>query len=253
MKKITKSISQHVLLIDDNNISRRITSGLLTKANVVFTTAKGGEEGIKLIKENQFTLILVNVMMPSMDGYETTIRIRKLNSPKNSIPVIAVTSDNLKIISDKMKESGMNGFLNKPINIAKLEKIISQYSESATNILQHVDAESFNFDINAFETAFRDVSLRKDIVETFLNEESSDRERMKKAFASKVNENIYSSMHYMKGSFTYLKAEKILHLTQHILDLSKAGNLTEILKLEKPVMEYYETLLVQLKKYYSKF
>ena len=256
MSKVTtlkQSIGQQVLLIDDNNISRRITGGFLSKLNIPFTDVDNGYIAHDLVQENHYTLILINIMMPGLSGLETAKEIRAIDSIKNTIPIIGMSADNITSLSKEMIDAGMDNFLNKPIDINKLNDLYHKYCNSVGNILQHVGEESFNFNIDDFEKAYEDNSLRKDIIQTFIDEESSDRARLKEAFDSKVNDDIYDSLHYMKGSFTYLKALKILNLTQHMLDLSKDNKVEEVLQLEIPLLEYYGLLLEELKQYFLKF
>lgn len=229
--------SKHtILVVDDNRISRRITSSFLKSFDVETYEAVDGEEAIEYIKGITFSAVFMNLYLPNMNGYETTKLIRKL--PTNStVPVIAITSENLDSLTREMVEAGFSDVLSKPFVKA-----------SVASFLQSLDQDSNPvFDVEKYKKTYKDVDLQRDIIDTFLNEEESDTKRIEAAFKSKNPDEIYSAVHYLKGSFSYLKASKILIVTQHILDSIKKGDNKEALKNRDKFIEQYKELVNEIK------
>ncbi|NRT16496.1 signal transduction histidine kinase/CheY-like chemotaxis protein [Flavobacterium sp. 28A] len=122
----------HILLVDDNKINLLVLEKQLKNKlkNCHFTTAKNGLEALNLIKENQYDLILMDVIMPVMDGMTATSHVRKLEDEnKKNIPIIALTANvGEKELSECMN-AGMNDFVTKPFEInALLKTILKQYN-----------------------------------------------------------------------------------------------------------------------------
>ena len=227
-----------VLIVDDNRISRRIASVVLKSLGVTIYEAENGYEAVDFINEFRCTAVLMNLYLPSMNGYETTHKIRELKN-NSDVPIIAVTTELVNEMSDEMIEAGFTSVITKPLQKDVVLKLLQSLDKDSTPV----------FDYEKYVTTYKDVSLQQDIVQTFIDEEKSDTERIHMAFQSGDGDEIYSAVHYMKGSFSYLKATKILIVTQVILDHIKEGNLALALKQEKVFKSQYEELLAELKTY----
>jgi signal transduction histidine kinase/CheY-like chemotaxis protein len=109
---------KNILVVEDNAINQMVIKKITQKwlnTNVIF--ANNGQEGLDCFKTNRFDLVLMDLQMPVMDGYEATIAIRKgLAGAENSnIPIIAVTADVMETTKQRVIEIGMNHYLSKPI------------------------------------------------------------------------------------------------------------------------------------------
>ena len=113
-----------ILLAEDDFINQEIILGLLEETNIKIDIAENGEEAIKLHKQNSYALILMDIQMPILDGYEATKEIRKIDK---NIPIYAITASAMKEDIQKTLESGMNGYLHKPIDVSKLFKVLLKY------------------------------------------------------------------------------------------------------------------------------
>jgi len=104
-----------VLIIEDNTQNMYMLSYLLESDNYLVVKAFSGVEGIETaVKENP-DIILLDIQLPQMDGYEVTNRIREIESLK-ATPIIAVTSYAMPGDKEKVLESGATGYIEKPIN-----------------------------------------------------------------------------------------------------------------------------------------
>ena len=120
---------KHILLVEDNKLNQEIAQTILTEAGFVIDTADDGTVAVdKLSKAaaGQYDLVLMDIQMPLMDGYEATRQIRALNTEIASIPIIAMTANAFDEDKEKALATGMNGHLAKPINICLLKKAIAK-------------------------------------------------------------------------------------------------------------------------------
>lgn len=125
--KILSNNNLNILVVEDNKLNQMVLSKILkTKKNITFSIANNGQEALEMLKTKHYDIILMDLQMPVMDGYETTEIIRKggLGSKNINIPIIAVTADALTETKTVTLKSGFNDYTTKPIdkNIL-LEKI----------------------------------------------------------------------------------------------------------------------------------
>ncbi len=107
----------HILLVEDQLINQKIVVQLLTKKGWEVTSAVNGIQALEKSNETVFDLILMDVMMPEMDGFEATRQIRKNRDGKNmNTPIIALTANAMKGDREKCIEAGMNDYISKPIH-----------------------------------------------------------------------------------------------------------------------------------------
>ncbi len=117
-----------ILLVEDNQINQEIITGLLENSKIKLDIASNGKEAIDKFKPNIYTLILMDIQMPIMDGYEATKLIRQKD---REIPIIAITANAMKEDIEKTKQYGMNSHINKPINVEKLYETILKYTPNS--------------------------------------------------------------------------------------------------------------------------
>jgi signal transduction histidine kinase/ligand-binding sensor domain-containing protein/CheY-like chemotaxis protein len=117
-----------ILLVDDNHFNQLVAIDTLelelTRAQV--DVAENGEEAIRLIAENNYDIVLMDVQMPVMNGLEATRAIRKLPSPKNQTRIIAMTASAMKTEVERCFAAGMDDFVAKPFNPVELLKKMSR-------------------------------------------------------------------------------------------------------------------------------
>ena len=118
---------KRILVVEDNAMNQMVIKMITKKwLNTTVEFANNGEEGVNQLKENHYDIILMDLQMPIMDGYEATIAIRKgeAGEKNKNIPIIAVTADVMETTKERVMEIGMNKYLSKPINKEDLFKSI---------------------------------------------------------------------------------------------------------------------------------
>lgn len=108
----------NVLLVDDNAMNLTVAKGLLKPIGMNIDTAINGEEAVAMVKENHYDLILMDHMMPIMDGIEATQAIRAMEDEYyKNLPILALTANALVESCNEFLQNGMNDFIAKPIEI----------------------------------------------------------------------------------------------------------------------------------------
>jgi signal transduction histidine kinase/CheY-like chemotaxis protein len=118
-----------ILIAEDNSINRKYFSILLNKWNIQHTFVNNGNEAIEKINKHDFDLVLLDINMPELDGFETTEAIRKMKDAKKSVvPVIGVSASVLTEYKVKGKKAGMNYFLPKPFKPEQLKELLAEFA-----------------------------------------------------------------------------------------------------------------------------
>ena len=121
------SNGKSILLVEDNPISQNVEMRLLKESGYSVVAVTNGKDAIEAAKTNEFSLILMDVEMPNMDGIKATELIRKLDSPVKQVPIIAVTAHSSMKDREMCLASGMNDYIAKPININFMKMTIDQW------------------------------------------------------------------------------------------------------------------------------
>jgi signal transduction histidine kinase/CheY-like chemotaxis protein/HAMP domain-containing protein len=118
----------NLLLVEDNAMNQFVAFQILKKWNVKVESAINGKYALALLEKREFDVILMDLQMPEMDGYETTELIRNSSSKviNHQVPIIAVSADAFEETKEKALALGMNGFVTKPINKQELFNLLAK-------------------------------------------------------------------------------------------------------------------------------
>jgi signal transduction histidine kinase/DNA-binding response OmpR family regulator len=118
----------NLLLVEDNAMNQFVAIQILKKWNVKVESAINGKHALALLEKREFDVILMDLQMPEMDGYETTELIRNSSSKviNHQVPIIAVSADAFEETKEKALALGMNGFVTKPINKQELFNVLAK-------------------------------------------------------------------------------------------------------------------------------
>ncbi|MBF0510157.1 MAG: response regulator [Deltaproteobacteria bacterium] len=108
-----------ILLVEDNEINQQVAQELLEQAGLKVTIAENGQKGVEAVKAHDYDLVLMDIQMPVMDGYQAAREIRR-NHRFNDLPIIAMTASAMTQDRAMAMEAGMNGHVSKPINTEEL-------------------------------------------------------------------------------------------------------------------------------------
>ncbi len=120
-----RETTKNILLVEDNVINQKFALKLLTKMEFKIDIAANGKEGVDAVNNSDYDLVLMDVQMPIMNGYEATKGIRNLkDKKKSSIPIIAMTANAMDGDREKCLEAGMDDYISKPIKPLVLKEVI---------------------------------------------------------------------------------------------------------------------------------
>lgn len=131
MKKSDKSVKARVLLVEDNELNQEIASEILEEIGFESEIAENGKIAVEMLSESEpdyYKIVLMDIQMPVMNGYEATKAIRRLDNRKlASIPIIAITANAFAEDQQEALNCGMNEHLSKPIDARKLLETLNKY------------------------------------------------------------------------------------------------------------------------------
>jgi CheY-like chemotaxis protein len=115
-----------ILLVEDNIDNQYLMVDMMEYIGCKVDIASDGEEGVQKWEKNSYDLIIMDVHMPKMNGYQASLRIRKLENGTRHIPILALTASALTSDRDQCFDAGMDDYLSKPINIDMLEAKLAE-------------------------------------------------------------------------------------------------------------------------------
>lgn len=128
MKKLESRFpGKKILVVEDYFINRELIVEFLQLMDCEVDTAEDGVEAVNAFKANGYDLILMDIQMPKMDGYQATREIRKLEEEGQRVPIVAVTANAMEGDREKCLEAGMDEYLSKPIEFEVFEKVLKKF------------------------------------------------------------------------------------------------------------------------------
>ena len=126
----TDYTGKRLLLVEDNDLNREIATEILGMTGVTVETAENGKiavEKVAAAPENWYRLVLMDIQMPVMNGYEATAAIRSLPGSRGKVPIIAMTANAFAEDVQLAKNTGMNEHIAKPLDLNKLNDVLKQW------------------------------------------------------------------------------------------------------------------------------
>uniref|UniRef100_UPI003B3A89AD response regulator n=1 Tax=Spirosoma sp. TaxID=1899569 RepID=UPI003B3A89AD len=175
-----------VLVVEDNLINQKLILQVLKRLGYQTQIADNGEKALDLLQNNTFDIILMDIQMPVMDGYETTRHIR--TKLKSSIPIIAMTAHALASEREECLKTGMNDFLPKPFQVDDLRRLMLKYLPNEelpyadTSAQETANPSTANFSVESLASAVgNDMDLATELLGIYLSETPEELENLKQA------------------------------------------------------------------------
>ena len=110
-----------ILLVEDNKVNQLVAVKFLKKWGIAVEIADNGMEALELVADQKYDMILMDLHMPKLNGYDTTEAIRKMEQPHlKNIPIVALTASATKEVQERVMRIGMNDYITKPFNPTEL-------------------------------------------------------------------------------------------------------------------------------------
>jgi PAS domain S-box-containing protein len=208
-KSLDESLTRHlqVLLVEDNDINRLYAKSILNKWRCEVDIAENGLVAIEKVKNNNYDIVLMDVQMPVMDGYEATRAIRILDGDRKEIPILALTANATKSDVQKCLASGMNDYLPKPFTPDDLYRKIVVELKIKPRPLKSPPSESkkLNFDLSYLRSVSNDnEDFIREMLQTFIQTMPGIIDEMRSCVIDKNWEKLSRLAHQIKPSFTLM-------------------------------------------------
>jgi len=235
---------KRILITDDNELNRLVASVTLTHYGALISEASSGQQAINMAAEQVFDLVLMDVQMPEMDGYEAATRIRAFNEV---LPIIAFTAKAIKGEREKCIGAGMNDYITKPFKEEDLVKMVARHCGLVIKTEKQAPQQSIDktqrlYDLNALITMSRgnDDFVQK-MVDLFCDNTPVSLREMMGAHRAGNFEAMAGFAHKMKPSIDYLNIATIKETIRRIekigRDKTDLDALPELLRFTEQVIE----------------
>jgi CheY-like chemotaxis protein len=218
--------SLNILVAEDDKVNQTLIKAIFKKIGCAYVIVDTGMKILESLKTSSYDLILMDIEMPDMDGYEATIKIRQeLSAPVSEIPIISTTAHINDSHLKKCMEVGMNDFIFKPI---KLEELVSKIKQVLGNIEDdgELDAVALTaqpdqnkalFNFKSLAVACGDnPTIAKNILRLFISQ-TPDNMKQLKDFLSTTDWNGFKNLcHKAKSSYALLGFEQVRKLLEEM-------------------------------------
>lgn len=210
-----------ILITDDNDLNRLVASILLLDFGATVMVAENGLMALDMIANDQFDVVLMDIQMPIMNGYETTRRLREMG---NQIPIIALTASAIKGEREKCIAAGMNDYITKPIDeetfLKTIDKWINKDEDAQLEDTTKMEEPLYNLSSLRVISKGREDFVKK-MVDMFCEQMPPMVNELKDAFEGHNLEQMGSIAHKLKSSIDHLNMTTIQRV---IRDIEGFGN-----------------------------
>ena len=232
-----------MLVVDDNEDNRIVMKELLRTTKVVLDTAASGEECIELVKHKEYDLILMDYMMPGLDGLETMIELKKMRHFHT--PVVVLTADATSSTKEKLLQEGFDAYLTKPIPWEELRDSILSFlpkdkvtlmeeqsftidtDEQCQSLIQQLRPYGIAVDnaLQYFDSSLKQYGL---IAKVFLAHAKDEQESVKRLIEAQDLEQLRYPIHALKGKARNLGLETLSEVCAYVEKLCVVDKPDEI-------------------------
>ena len=201
--------SLRVLVAEDNAVNQTLMKALMRRAGHEPVVANNGIEAVKLFAKDPFDIILMDVQMPEMDGFDATYEILKLQADSGRrVPIIALTAHASPADRSRCLAAGMDEYLAKPIRAQSLYAMIDRltgHHTTVNTVKSEVKAPVSTIDWKAaFETVGGDQDLLKELLRVFIGDQAKLVQELNSAIESGNSKEVRLSAHSFRGSLRHL-------------------------------------------------
>ncbi len=232
-----------VLVAEDNIINQKVISSLLKDSGIELQIAANGEIAVDLATKNEYDLVLMDISMPIMNGYEATEKLK--NTTKTaSLPIVALTGNTMPDEIKKMKDIGMDDRLEKPIKVQALYSVFSKFLEVSIEVPaskeQVIPDKLFAYE-EALERCGGDSELYRELVDEFIKLYKNSDDLMQKFLSAKDGDSLKALSLDIKGVGSNIGLYALANTAQKLNKTEISSN-----KMPKYVREYQDALCKSL-------
>ncbi|MBU1664695.1 MAG: response regulator [Gammaproteobacteria bacterium] len=254
-----------ILLAEDNPVNQKLAVKLLEKQGHVVSVADNGRLALEAWRRGDHDLVLMDMMMPEMDGLEATRRIREEEQATGGrIPIIAMTANAMTGDRERCLQTGMDDYISKPVRTEALLRVLKRWSgmsldyDGPLNHREDMDVEKIEpekkqaeipvFDvIGAIDRYDGEIRILKIVIDTFLKSTPGRLEEMEKGAAERDLDILGGCAHTIKGSASYVGAERVRTVALECEMAAKAGKPETAAGTVPQLIKYFEEFAATVK------
>ena len=212
----------HVLLAEDNLVNQRLAQSLLERRGHKVTIAANGREAVNAVTAHSFDVVLMDVQMPEMGGFEATAAIRALETSRRSarMPVIAMTAHAMKGDRERCLGAGMDEYLTKPLDPKHLCALVEQMAGGAPAA---VPDEANTLSVDVLARVGGDRELLAEISRLFIDDAPRHLEHIRLALEARDGDALRRAAHGLKGAAANFDADGVVSAARTLEEMGRTG------------------------------
>lgn len=211
---------KHILCVDDNHQNANLICALLQQTHAHMTIADDGAEAIKLCEKQVFDLILMDIRMPKMDGYESLKWIRASQNGNSRVPVIALSAHISEDESKELVYAGFNDYLTKPIIKNTLMNVIKKWVKPSSNLI--IDWEL------GIKLANNKREIAEELLALLIKNLPNELQDIKTAYEQKQDDVLLQRLHKLHGAVCYCGVPRLKQIIFALETALKQNKLADI-------------------------
>lgn len=230
-----------ILVAEDNEINQKVIRQQLALLGFAADIVANGIEALQKWRSGEYGLILTDLHMPEMDGYQLAQSVRAEEADRKHIPIIALTANALKDEAERCRALGMNDYLTKPVQLEQFESVLEQWLPGTASYVASVESEVEQLATDDVHVAV-DVSVLQALVgddpavvneflQDFMSSAQQIAAQMRKAVAERQPEEVRAVAHKLKSSARSVGALTLGEWCARIEATAKQGNTDELIEL----------------------
>src|SRR3954470_22906939 len=213
----------HVLLAEDNAVNQRLAASLLERRGHKVTIATNGREAVTAVSASPFDVVLMDVQMPEMAGFEATSGIRALEAERHAarLPIIAMTAHAMKGDRERCLAAGMDEYLTKPLDPRHLCALVEEMALGA-----HVAADSselVGMPVAVLARVGGDRELLAEISRLFMDDAPRHLQKIRAALDAQDGESLRRAAHGLKGAAANFDADGVVAAARTLEEIGRTG------------------------------
>jgi CheY-like chemotaxis protein/HPt (histidine-containing phosphotransfer) domain-containing protein len=212
---------RRILVVEDNPINQQLARQLLIKLGYTATLAESGLEALEALSQKRFDLILMDIMMPGMDGLETTRQIRQREAASGKgehVPIIAVTANAVAGDKEHCLAAGMDGYVTKPVNPGVLHAEIRRFLTCPDDEPPRLAKSEATPIVDKTEALMRieDEELYRNLIDMFVADSKTYLAELRLAADTDDRPRLKRAAHTLKGVLATLSAKRAEHAARDL-------------------------------------
>jgi two-component system, sensor histidine kinase and response regulator len=232
----TRGARLRILLAEDNPVNERVARHILQKADHSVLAVANGREAVAATEREEFDVVLMDVQMPEMDGFEATAEIRhRERLTGRHLPIVAMTAHAMKGDRERCLAAGMDDYVSKPVHPADLLRVIEKFgpqaAESAAATPNPTNEEPAIYDRRtALERVSGEEELLDEVTQLFLSDAPGRLAEIRAALEQGDPQRVQNAAHSLKGAAGYVGAERTSARARRLEELGRSRELTSALE-----------------------